>query len=42
MNELNQKHSSINFDYKFDWKQIEFLETLVPRHFNIPRIPQPF
>ena len=29
MSELNQKHPSINFDYKFDCKQIEFLGTLV-------------
>ena len=26
---LNQKLPSINFDYKFDCKQIEFLDTLV-------------
>ena len=29
MSEPNQKHPSINFDYKFDCKQIEFLDTLV-------------
>ena len=29
MSELNQKHPSIKFDYKFDCKQIEFLDTLV-------------
>ena len=29
MSELNQKHPSIKFDYKFDYKKIEFLETLV-------------
>ena len=29
MSDLNQKHPSIKFDYKFDCKQIEFLETLV-------------
>ena len=29
MNELNQKHPSIKFDYKFDCKRIEFLDTLV-------------
>ena len=29
MSELNQKHSSIKFDYKFDCKEIEFLDTLV-------------
>ena len=29
MSELNQKHPSVNFDYKFDCKQIEFLGTLV-------------
>ena len=29
MSELNQKHLSIKFDYKFDCKQIEFLDTLV-------------
>ena len=29
MNELNQKHPSIQFDYKFDCKQIEFLDILV-------------
>ena len=29
MSELNQKHPSINFDYKFDCKQIELLGTLV-------------
>ena len=28
MSELNQKHP-IKFDYKFDCKQIEFLDTLV-------------
>ena len=27
MSELNQKHPSIKFDVKFDWKQVEFLET---------------
>ena len=27
--ELNQKHPSITFDYKFDCQQIEFLHTLV-------------
>ena len=27
--ELNQKHPSIKFDYKFDCKQIELLDTLV-------------
>ena len=27
--ELNQKHPSIKFVYKFDYKQIEFLDTLV-------------
>ena len=29
MSVLNQKLASINFDYKFDCKQIEFLDTLV-------------
>ena len=29
MSELNQKHPSIKFDYNFDGKQIEFLDTLV-------------
>ena len=29
MSELNQKHPSIKFDYKFDCKKIGFLETLV-------------
>ena len=29
MSELDQKHPSIKFDYKFDCKQIEFLDTLV-------------
>ena len=29
MSELNQKHPSINFNYKSDCKQIEFLNTLV-------------
>ena len=29
LSELNQKHHSIKFDYKFDCKQIEFLDTLV-------------
>ena len=29
MSELNQKHLSMKFDYKFDCKQIEFLDTLV-------------
>ena len=29
MSELNQKHPSIKFDYKFDCQQIEFLDTLV-------------
>ena len=29
LSELNQKHPSIKFDYKFDCKQIEFLDTLV-------------
>ena len=29
MSELNQKHPYIKFDYKFDCKQIEFLDTLV-------------
>ena len=32
MSELNQKHLSIKFDYKFDCKQIEFLHTLVYIH----------
>ena len=29
ISELNQKHSSIKFDCKFDCKEIEFLDTLV-------------
>ena len=29
MSELNQKHSSIKFDYKFHCKQVELLDTLV-------------
>ena len=29
MSELDQKYPSIKFDYKFDCKQIEFLDTLV-------------
>ena len=29
MSKLNQNHSSVKFDYKFDCKQIEFLNTLV-------------
>ena len=29
MNELNQKRISIKFDYKFECKQIEFLDLLV-------------
>ena len=29
MSELNQKHPSVKFDYKFECKQIEFLDTLV-------------
>ena len=29
MKKLNQKHPPIKFDYKFDCKQIEFLDTLV-------------
>ena len=29
MSELNQKHASVKFDYKFDYKQIEFLDTLI-------------
>ena len=29
MSELNQKHPSIKFHYRFDCKQIEFLNTLV-------------
>ena len=29
ISELNQKHPSIKFGYKFDCKQIEFLDTLV-------------
>ena len=29
MSELNQKHPSIKFDYKFDRKRTEFLDTLV-------------
>ena len=28
MSELDQKHPSIKFDYKFDCKQIEFWDTL--------------
>ena len=28
LSELNQEHPSVKFDYKFDCKQIEFLETL--------------
>ena len=28
MSELNQKHPSIKFDYKFGCKQIEFLDTI--------------
>ena len=29
MSELNQKDPSIKFDYKFDCKRIEFLDTIV-------------
>ena len=29
MSELNQKDPSMKFDYKFDCKQIEFLDTIV-------------
>ena len=29
MSELNQKHPSIKFDCKVDYKQIQFLDTLV-------------
>ena len=29
INDLNQKHPPIKFDYKFDCKRIEFLDTLV-------------
>ena len=29
MSELNQKHPTIKFGYKFDCKRIEFLDTLV-------------
>ena len=29
MSELNQKDSTIKFDYKFDFKQVEFLDTLI-------------
>ena len=29
MSDLNQKHASVKFDYKFDYKQIEFLDTLI-------------
>ena len=29
LSELNQKHHSITFDYKFDCKQVKFLDTLV-------------
>ena len=29
MNEINQKHQSIKFDFKFSKKSIEFLDTLV-------------
>ena len=29
MSELNKKHRYTKFDYKFDYKQIEFLDTLV-------------
>ena len=28
MSELNQKHPSLKFDYKFDCNQIQFLDTL--------------
>ena len=28
MSELNQKHPSIKFDYRFACKQIEFLDTI--------------
>ena len=27
--ELNQKHPSVKFDYKFDCKEIQFRDTLV-------------
>ena len=29
MNEINQKHQSIKFDFKFSKERIEFLDTLV-------------
>ena len=29
MSELNQKDSTIKFDYKFNLKQVEFLDTLI-------------
>ena len=29
MNEINQKHQSIKFDFKFSKESIEFLDTLV-------------
>ena len=29
MSELNKKHPSIKFDYKFECKRIELLDTLV-------------
>ena len=29
MNMLNEKYPSIKFDYKLDWKKIEFLDPLV-------------
>ena len=29
ISELNQKDSTIKFDYKFDFKQVEFLDTLI-------------
>ena len=29
ISELNQKHSPKMFDYKFDFKKIEFLNTLI-------------
>ena len=29
MSEVSKKHPSIKFDYRFDCKQIEFLDTLV-------------
>ena len=29
MNEINQKHQSIKFDFKFSKENIEFLDTLV-------------